>query len=181
MRPIAEYYEDRLRLSEHQFTERHKSPVLLHRQKDGEAQSANYKTVLRPPTTLVNAVRLSQGLPSLGLAAGAHKDANELVAYPLSKRPGAPFPERITVGRTRNMDLCLPLPQVSKFHAYFTLCDGATRFLLTDNGSTNGTFVSGKRLAPEQPMEIRNGALIQFGDFQALFFTPASLYGLLSP
>lgn len=181
MRPIADYYEDRLRLSEQQFIERHRSPVLLHRVKEGEPQSGAYKTLLRPPTTLVNAVRLSQALPSLGLPAGAHKDAAELVAYPLVKRPGAPFPERITVGRTRNMDLCLPLPQVSKFHAYVTLCDGGTRFLLTDNGSTNGTFVSGKRLSPEQTLEIRSGALIQFGDFQSLFFTAASLYGLLSP
>lgn len=181
MKSIGTYYEDRLRLTEQQFIDLHRAPVLLHRQKQGEGQSAAYKTLLQPPTTLVNAVRLSQALPLLGLPAGAHKDAAELVAYPLLKRAGAPFPERITVGRTRTMDLCLPLPQVSKCHAYFTLCDGGNRFLLTDNGSTNGTFVSGKRLAAEQPIEVRSGALLQFGDFQALFFSSANLYALLSP
>src|SRR5262245_12463288 len=120
MRPISEYYQDRLSLGEKQFVARHPVPVLLHRQKGAESPTAAYKTLLSPPATLVNAIRLSQALPSLGLQAGANRDAADLVAIALNKRPGAPFPERVTVGRTRNMDVCLPLAQVSKFHAYFT-------------------------------------------------------------
>jgi FHA domain-containing protein len=54
------------------------------------------------------------------------------------------FPSMITVGRTENNDLVVPDEQVSKFHAFFRLV--TERVELSDAGSRNGTFVSGRRL-----------------------------------
>ena len=179
MQPLAEYYQDRISLTKQLFFARHSAPVLLHRRK-AESEAGSFQTRFTGQPTLVNNVRLSEALPQLGLKAGPG-DGGSLIVYALRKRPGSPFVERITVGRTRNQDLCLPTGQVSKLHAYFTMLEGGESYSLTDNGSTNGTFVSGKRLVPEQPVELRSGALVQFGDFQALFFTPAALYALLKP
>ena len=63
-----------------------------------------------------------------------------------------------TVGRRTESSLCLPVGCVSKNHAEITLEEAG--LVLTDLGSTNGTFVNGQRI--DSPTFINNGDLIQF-------------------
>src|SRR5262245_61950896 len=42
----------------------------------------------------------------------------ELEVYPLVKKPGASFPDRITIGRTGNNDIVIHDHSVSRLHAY---------------------------------------------------------------
>ncbi len=66
-----------------------------------------------------------------------------------------------TVGR-ENCDILLLDGTVSRRHAEVNLEAGSVT--VTDLGSTNGTQVEGTRLAPNQPMPIRPGAVIRFGN-----------------
>ena len=53
--------------------------------------------------------------------------------YPLTKKPGASFPDRITIGRTANNDIVIPDSSVSRLHGYVRR-DG-NRWLFADAGS----------------------------------------------
>jgi phage tail-like protein len=69
----------------------------------------------------------------------------------------------VTIGRTPDNRLVLPHPLVSRRHAEIRLTDRGP--LLTDLGSSNGTFVNGDRLLANQPRLLPNGAVFQIGPF----------------
>ena len=50
---------------------------------------------------------------------------------------------------------------VSRNHATLNITNGAV--MLTDVGSSNGTFVDGKRLKPNIPAKIKSGTMVRFG------------------
>jgi pSer/pThr/pTyr-binding forkhead associated (FHA) protein len=54
--------------------------------------------------------------------------------------------------------------QMSRIHCAIS-ADGE-RFILRDNESTNGTFVNGNRVTE---IELRNGDVVQFGDYELDF------------
>ncbi len=69
----------------------------------------------------------------------------------------------LTIGRTPDNGLSLADTLVSRHHAELRLePEGLT---LTDLHSSNGTFVDGVRLPPNQPRLLANGAHIQIGPF----------------
>lgn len=68
----------------------------------------------------------------------------------------------VTVGRDPQGDVCLASPNVSKRHAQFAI--SARQIQLQDLGSTNGTFVNGKRL--ESVTVLNEGDLVQFADVE---------------
>jgi phage tail-like protein len=69
----------------------------------------------------------------------------------------------LTIGRTPENGLSLVDTLVSRHHAELRLePEGVT---LTDLQSSNGTFVEGSRIPPNQPRLLANGARIQIGPF----------------
>lgn len=70
--------------------------------------------------------------------------------------------ETFTVGRRADSSLCLPLGCISKNHAEIEQRED--RLFLKDLGSTNGTFVNGSRLNPDESKEIHEGDLLQFAN-----------------
>lgn len=73
-----------------------------------------------------------------------------------------PLPEGTwTVGRRAENTISLPDPYVSGRHAQVTR-EGAG-VLVTDLGSTNGTFVRGERLLPQAPAPLSPGESVSFG------------------
>ncbi|HEX2572338.1 MAG TPA: FHA domain-containing protein [Polyangia bacterium] len=68
---------------------------------------------------------------------------------------------RHLVGRSRLAHLRLPEPQVSAEHAI--LCWTGREWEVHDLGSTNGTLVNGRRLAPGERVPITEGAELVFG------------------
>jgi pSer/pThr/pTyr-binding forkhead associated (FHA) protein len=98
----------------------------------------------------------------------------------LEKSKRNPFESMITLGRATNNDHCLPLPTISKFHAYFSK-DPSGTWRLTDQRATNGTWVDGQRLQPGDSAPLADGSRVGFGpDARAKFFTPQGLYGFLA-
>jgi serine phosphatase RsbU (regulator of sigma subunit) len=68
----------------------------------------------------------------------------------------------LTIGRTAPSDLVIPAPDISRKHCRIDLdLDGP---VLTDLGSTNGTFVGGERV--ERPTKLLNGSQLALGSFQ---------------
>lgn len=97
--------------------------------------------------------------------------------FPLAKKPGAPFSEMITVGRTGNNDVVLNDVTVSRFHAYFKGSGGS--WFVCDSGSKNGTRVDGERLDARKETRLTAGAHVRFGDVEGVFYPAAELYDFL--
>lgn len=64
----------------------------------------------------------------------------------------------IIIGRQPDVDVCLTDTDVSRYHAALR-CDGF-RLFLRDLGSTNGTYIAGRRIIEE---ELRPGARFEVG------------------
>jgi predicted component of type VI protein secretion system len=72
----------------------------------------------------------------------------------------------VTIGRDLNAEIVINIPEVSRRHARFRLESGV--YLLEDLGSTNGTFVNGRRLTA--PHLMRSGDTIMLGEAVTLNF-----------
>jgi hypothetical protein len=86
------------------------------------------------------------------------------------KRQGGAFQERIGIGRASNVDVRLPLGQVSKYHAYITR--DAEQWTITDASSSNGTMVRGTLIDPRVPVVLHDADEVGFGGCRLRFYTP---------
>ncbi|HEX8473641.1 MAG TPA: FHA domain-containing protein [Pyrinomonadaceae bacterium] len=80
-------------------------------------------------------------------------------------KPGG---RRMNVGRVADNDLTLNHGSVSKIHAALLMNREGT-LLVADTGSTNGTFVNGRRIAYGESRPIEDGDVIGFGDIEVRF------------
>lgn len=87
---------------------------------------------------------------------------HEIGGRPISKTVTLNEGERLTVGRTKESDLSLDDPSVSKMHASLLL-DSEGMLVLSDTGSTNGTFVDGERIAYGKAIKLSPGQDLRFG------------------
>jgi pSer/pThr/pTyr-binding forkhead associated (FHA) protein len=69
--------------------------------------------------------------------------------------------QSVVLGRGASCDVRLPDPSVSHRHA--SLRTQGTDYVLLDEGSTNGTFVGGVRIAPRTSRIVRSGDLVRLG------------------
>ena len=92
------------------------------------------------------------------------------------KRPNAPFPERIGIGRA-GTDIVIAYPLVSKYHAYIRQDDD--RWFLCDAGSKNGTFFELARLDRGQSVPLTNECMVGIGPYGFFFYTPEGFVTLL--
>jgi RsiW-degrading membrane proteinase PrsW (M82 family) len=79
-------------------------------------------------------------------------DGDERIAFILNR-------EEIFVGRTLNNAFVIEHPSVSKRHARITV-NGDEAYALVDLGSSNGTYVNGKRISEAQ---LEDGYEVRFG------------------
>ena len=83
----------------------------------------------------------------------------------LTFRPGG---RRVNVGRVADNDLQIEHPSVSKIHATLVMNREGT-LLVADTGSTNGTYINGRRLAYGEARHIEDGDVVSFGDVEVRF------------
>ncbi|WFE30206.1 FHA domain-containing protein [Solwaraspora sp. WMMD791] len=74
------------------------------------------------------------------------------------------------IGRDTGLDITIDDVKVSRCHA--TIEVGGGRTVLTDQASTNGTWVNELRIA--QPTELRDGDRIRIGGIELRYYDPAS-------
>ncbi len=82
----------------------------------------------------------------------------------------------LTLGRLPDNSIPLEAPAVSRRHAEIRVQSAAEggAVLLVDLGSSNGTFLNGDRLLPEQPVPLRDGAAWEIGPFTLLYRSGAA-------
>lgn len=122
------------------------------------AQPQEAKTVYNPP----------MNTPAPSPAAPVKQAARAAVVLTTGPLAGKGFyceaGKNITVGRDparANVGLS-PYRAVSGVHC--RICAGNGYVTVTDLGSSNGTYVDGNRLAPNQTVMVRNGGAIQLAD-----------------
>ncbi len=71
----------------------------------------------------------------------------------------------VTIGRGLNNDLVLEDPRISRQHAQVRF--KSRRFLIADQGSTNGTYVNGTPVTTEHV--LRSGDIVSLGGLEMLF------------
>ena len=81
---------------------------------------------------------------------------------PLVFKPGG---RRLNVGRASDNELTLNDASVSKIHAAL-LMTGEGTLLVADTGSTNGTYINGRRITYGESRAIEDGDVIGFGDVE---------------
>ena len=97
--------------------------------------------------------------------------------YPVAKKPGASFPDRITIGRVGNNDIVIPDPSISRLHAYVRR-DG-DRWLVADAGSKNGTWLAGAALEARREQALPSKSILQLGELHVTFYAAPDLYAAL--
>lgn len=97
---------------------------------------------------------------------------------PIRKVSAESFFARISVGRTRNHDVVLRHPSVSKFHAWFDV-DEEQRLFLADAGSRNQTFLNGQAVSARVP--VPPGSVIRFGSVEAHAYQTEALWASMNP
>ena len=81
---------------------------------------------------------------------------------PLLFKPGG---RRLNVGRAADNELTLNDASVSKIHAAL-LMTGEGTLLVADTGSTNGTYLNGRRISYGESRLIEDGDVVGFGDVE---------------
>jgi ABC transport system ATP-binding/permease protein len=77
---------------------------------------------------------------------------------------------QIRFGRDTDNEICIPDPKVSRCHAQIELVGEG--FMITDMGSTNGTFVNDKPI--DQSTQLRVGDSISIGPARFLILEEAT-------
>jgi hypothetical protein len=90
---------------------------------------------------------------------------NEVHEVPLALKPGG---RRLSVGRVADNELSLNDASVSKIHAALTMNQQGT-LLVADTGSTNGTYINGRRISYGEARQIEDGDVVGFGDVEVRF------------
>lgn len=81
---------------------------------------------------------------------------------PLIFKPGG---KRLNVGRAADNELSLSDASVSKIHAALLMTVEGT-LLVADTGSTNGTYINGRRIAYGESRALEDGDVVGFGDVE---------------
>jgi hypothetical protein len=100
----------------------------------------------------------------------------EMELYPLAKKPGASFPDRITIGRTANNDVVIADHSVSRLHAYVRQAHG---WVVADAGSKNGSWLEDVALEPRRETALSVRAVLRLGNVCLTFYRSEELFDLL--
>ncbi|MEX1044184.1 MAG: FHA domain-containing protein [Acidimicrobiia bacterium] len=89
------------------------------------------------------------------------RKGTRVVVVRSDSNPGLQFvvEDSIVIGRSDEADVLISDPYASDFHLRMTAKDG--RIVLSDLGSTNGTYVNGRRVTA--PTDLGRGDAVQVG------------------
>lgn len=76
--------------------------------------------------------------------------------------------QRRSVGRTKENDLSIDDPSVSKIHGALVL-NSEKQLMVADTGSTNGTFINDQRIAYGRAFPIAGVDKVKFGNIEVVF------------
>lgn len=128
-------------LSRDQFIKKHKHDCLLLVKDVDIANSGRFNT-----TRMFNPDQVAK----------KRHELKQSVIVPLDKKV-------ITVGRSPSCDIKIRDNLISKFHAYIRR-DAENKWTIQDSNSTNGTYISGRRISPNNSFSLNEKITIRFGE-----------------
>eukprot|EP01023_Acetabularia_acetabulum_P054916 TRINITY_DN6267_c0_g1_i5.p1 TRINITY_DN6267_c0_g1~~TRINITY_DN6267_c0_g1_i5.p1 ORF type:complete len:178 (-),score=31.48 TRINITY_DN6267_c0_g1_i5:234-695(-) len=96
---------------------------------------------------------------------------NKLVLKPTGGTSGSPIDlsdGKLKIGAVAPADIVLDVATVSSSHAILEVSGASVT--ITDDTSTNGTFVDAQKLSPNKPQKLNVGSVVVFGDDQLAKF-----------
>ena len=102
----------------------------------------------------------TEGPGSLALAAGPTEERTFEIAADI---------DEVSIGRRPGVELELPFPTVSASHARLYRGELSAEWWVEDLGSTNGSWVEGRRLPVRQPAPVRAGQRLRIGTVDLVF------------
>lgn len=151
------------------FKQRHPDPLLLFTPK--VQMTGPDKHFVTTQVAAVAEMRRTQGTE-------AGKKGMEMRVALVRKSSRNPFAGQIYIGRAANNDVVIEDPGVSKSHAFFE--HKHNRWMLTDMGSANGTFIGGTRVEPNNAVEVRDGAKVTVGTLDMQFYLPELFHSFVA-
>ena len=177
-RSLNDFVDEFVRLRAQRFVEEYPHAVLMIASVSDSDPAPDFNTSILSGSQLA-ALRSHPAERSSTAPPPAGGEFSSGAIIPVRKRIGGVFAAQIGVGRTRNADVCLPLAQISKYHAYFTKLEDGT-YTITDAGSKNGTWVDSVRVPPKSPVPVRDGSEVAFGRSRFIFYGPEAFCGLVA-
>lgn len=164
---LGQYVDEMKASSPARFASSHTSPMLVVRDVGVRAEEDDpaFQTKFMSRSEMFAAT--SSG--STPLDGDAAVIAGQVI--PVVKRAGGAFADRIGIGRAPNVDVRIPLSQISKYHAYLSK-SASGGWTITDAGSRNGTSVNQSRIAERLPHPIEDGGDLMLGPYRFTFHTP---------
>jgi len=108
---------------------------------------------------------------------GSLPPETDLELFPLVKKPGASFADRITIGRTHNNDIAIIDHSVSRFHAYVR--QTGSGWVVADAGSKNGSWLRGVTLEARREQPLPSKVVLRLGEVDLTFYVASDLYFVL--
>lgn len=161
--PIDALVEEAKRLSPAEFDAAFNCPVLM----------------ILPTSDTVVTERLEITNPSQFAVANKPAQPPEFVTLVFPVRPGAKNtdPKRLSIGRDETSDVTIPLGTISKAHAWLT--QSGEGWSVEDAGSTNGTWVDGRRVRDRSTTPLKDGCELRLGENLATFWLAESFRAAL--
>ncbi|HZH03920.1 MAG TPA: FHA domain-containing protein [Myxococcaceae bacterium] len=144
--------------------------VLVQRPPPEEAERAGVNLSARMSTQMSDPEEISQGMVSLLF------EFERLLVATLPPLQGV---DALSVGRLPDNDLVLDDPSVSKRHAVIRWRADKHRCTVTDQDSTNGTFINGVGRVRRETT-LRDGDIVSFGEVQFWYWETPTLWTKLS-
>ena len=172
---IREYYREAT-LTRDEFTKRFAHPFLVisNTSSDDEDDQSGSFFFTKAFMPLDN--------PNATLGGGPSLDAGAVVV-PVKKKIDqsvhkVSLASTVMVGRNDDNDLVLTYTGISKYHFYIAAQPFTTdQYTISDNGSTNGTFVNMKKVAPSARVPLNSGDKISLGNsLEIRFFLAADFW-----
>ncbi len=166
---IEEFVRETEALSEDDFLEAYPFPFLLH-----ESTGASIP--------IPKANRATTRLKAAAVPEGGGFMQGDALVYPVCPADPDNFDGAVRLGRDTACDIVINDGSISTEHAHFTLeFEGEDRFVMvSDVGSSNGTFLNGERLEERSPTRLSDQDSLRFGPAVKLqYFEGEGLFQLL--
>lgn len=167
------HYRQLLQLGRDEFLASAAPAALVRYRQQGafaESSNSNIRT-----STLDADAQLSEYVTEETLPFGKDLPAEiDLELYPLAKKPGASFPDRITIGRTPNNDVVIVDTSISRLHAYVKR--SAAGWVVADAGSKNGSWLKGGVLEARKEQRLASRDVLRVGDVDVTFYLAEDLF-----
>lgn len=166
MEIVQHYLEFFLAEGEDAFVGRFNHPFMLYPEKHAAGGFSTYHT------------RMADRGEGAHIA-GSGKEIRQFKVLPPNASLGSKYPSKLLVGRSTERDFSIDHSTVSKRHAFIMYDSEKDAYKLGDAGSTNGTFLNGQSVESGEPVYVRDGNIVSFGDCDYMFFSPKGFIELL--